>query len=107
MQHQPGLTLPQEIGSPTYMIAQCLIHTPELPTSLQRDIIRAEHNERALHQAEQGLFKNPMFKSLVGTTQAIDLINGGVKVNALPEQAWAVVNHRISTQRSVINPHHI
>lgn len=29
------------------------------------------------------------------TTQAVDLISGGVKVNALPEQATAVVNHRI------------
>ncbi|KAG2145101.1 hypothetical protein DEU56DRAFT_788792 [Suillus clintonianus] len=90
-----------ERGSPTYKIAQCLVHTPELPASLRRDIIHAEHNERALRRAEQELFKNPMFKSLVGTTQAIDLIHGGVKVNALPEQAWAVVNHRISTQSSV------
>jgi Gly-Xaa carboxypeptidase len=85
------------------MSAQCLVHAPELPPSLRRDIIHAEHNEGALRRVEQELFKNPQFKSLVGTTQAIDLINGGVKVNALPEQAWAVVNHRISTQRSVIN----
>lgn len=90
-----------ERGSSTYKIAQCLVHTPELPASLRRDIIHAEHDERALRRAEQELFKNPMFKSLVGTTQAIDLIHGGVKVNALPEQAWAVVNHRISTQSSV------
>ncbi|KAG1881229.1 hypothetical protein F4604DRAFT_1678822 [Suillus subluteus] len=88
-------------GSPTYKIAQCLVHTPDLPASLRRDIIHAEHNELALRRAEQELFKNPMFKNLVGTTQAIDLIHGGVKVNALPEQAWAVVNHRISTQSSV------
>jgi len=40
-------------------------------------------------------------KALVGTTQAIDLINGGVKVNALPESAEAVVNHRIATDSSV------
>lgn len=40
-----------------------------------------------------------MYKSLVGTTQAIDLIHGGVKSNALPERAWAVVNHRISVVR--------
>ena len=29
------------------------------------------------------------------TTQAVDLISGGVKINALPEQASAVINHRI------------
>ena len=41
------------------------------------------------------------FKALVGTTQAVDLIQGGVKTNALPESAWAVVNHRIATDSSV------
>ena len=43
-----------------------------------------------------------MLKNLVGTTQAIDLIQGGVKTNALPERAWAVVNHRIATERFII-----
>ena len=35
-------------------------------------------------------------------TQAIDMIQGGVKANALPEQVWVVINHRISTERYVI-----
>jgi Gly-Xaa carboxypeptidase len=47
------------------------------------------------------VFQDPMLKSLIGTTLAIDLINGGVKTNALPERAWAVVNHRIATERSI------
>jgi Gly-Xaa carboxypeptidase len=62
-------------------------------------MLRAEHCDGALRAAEQELFKNRAFMSLVGTTQAIDLVDGGVKVNALPEQAWAIVNHRISTER--------
>ena len=45
------------------------------------------------------MIKDKTFKSLIGTTQAIDLIHGGVKTNALPEEAWAVVNNRIATQR--------
>ncbi|KAG0709281.1 hypothetical protein DFH29DRAFT_1027230 [Suillus ampliporus] len=90
-----------ERGSPTYKSAQCLVHAPGLPASLRKDIIHAEHSERALRRTERELFKNPMLRNLIGTTQAIDLIHGGVKVNALPEQAWAVVNHRISTQSSV------
>lgn len=35
------------------------------------------------------------------TTQAVDLISGGVKVNALPEQANVVINHRIDVGSSV------
>ncbi|THU92711.1 hypothetical protein K435DRAFT_840504 [Dendrothele bispora CBS 962.96] len=41
-----------------------------------------------------------LWKSMSGTTQAIDVINGGVKSNALPEQAFAVINHRIGIDSS-------
>ena len=44
---------------------------------------------------------NPAVLSLLKTTQAVDIIRGGVKVNALPESASAVVNHRIATYSSV------
>jgi Gly-Xaa carboxypeptidase len=54
-----------------------------------------------LRKVEEFFFKDAAFKALTGTTQAIDLIGGGVKTNALPEQSWAVVNHRIATQRFV------
>ncbi|KAI6112591.1 carboxypeptidase S, partial [Pisolithus sp. B1] len=54
-----------------------------------------------LRAAEDTLFSDLAFKNLVGTTRAIDIVRGGVKVNALPEQAWAVVNHRISTESSI------
>ncbi|KAG2066244.1 carboxypeptidase S [Suillus decipiens] len=89
-------------GSPTYRSAQCMAqHAPGISSSLKEHILRAEHCDRALRAAEQELFKNRAFMSLVGTTQAIDLVDGGVKVNALPEQAWAIVNHRISTESSI------
>jgi Gly-Xaa carboxypeptidase len=56
-----------------------------------------------LRDAEKELFERiRSFESLAGTTQAIDLVSGGVKINALPEQARAVVNHRIATDRSVV-----
>ncbi|KAJ9478624.1 Carboxypeptidase S [Pseudozyma hubeiensis] len=34
------------------------------------------------------------------TTQAVDLISGGVKINALPEQVTTVINHRIDVTSS-------
>jgi Gly-Xaa carboxypeptidase len=37
---------------------------------------------------------------LMQTSQAIDIISGGVKINALPEKVFAVVNHRIAVESS-------
>jgi len=69
---------------------------------LRRAIKRSTTNNRALRDVEKGLFAlNPLIKAIVSTTQAIDLINGGMKTNALPELSWAVVNNRIGTESSV------
>ena len=89
-------------GTPMYMKSQCLAaHAPAMPSELRKALLDADQSDKALHAAEKILFQDRMFRSLVGTTQAIDLISGGVKTNALPESAWAVVNHRIATDRFV------
>lgn len=81
---------------------QCIgQHGVDVSSSLRKTIKRSAKSNHALHSLENEMFKNPVYKHLVGTTQAIDLIQGGVKTNALPEQAWAVVNHRISVIRLV------
>jgi Gly-Xaa carboxypeptidase len=78
-------------------------HSSDIPSDLRKTIKRSSKSKKALRLLEKEMFKNPTYKHLVGTTQAIDLIQGGVKTNALPEQAWAVVNHRISVIRFVLN----
>ncbi|KAI0731172.1 carboxypeptidase S [Earliella scabrosa] len=89
-------------GTPMYWKAQCLAaHAPGLPHKLRKALKKSVKSDKALKEAQKELFKTKAFHALVGTTQAIDLINGGVKTNALPEQAWAVVNHRIATDSSV------
>ncbi|KII87435.1 hypothetical protein PLICRDRAFT_43075 [Plicaturopsis crispa FD-325 SS-3] len=89
-------------GTPLYETVQCLAaHTAELPTEIKSAIKNSAWSDLALKRVEAYFFKDAAFKSLAGTTQAIDLVGGGVKTNALPEEAWAVVNHRIATQSSV------
>ncbi|RPD64399.1 carboxypeptidase S [Lentinus tigrinus ALCF2SS1-7] len=88
--------------TPMYWKSQCLAaHVPGLPHKLRKALKKGVKSDHALKEAQKELFKERAFRALVGTTQAIDLINGGVKTNALPEQAWAVVNHRIATDSSV------
>jgi Gly-Xaa carboxypeptidase len=100
--HAPHLTR----TSPLYSTWLCQAeHAPHIPWTLKEALKLSVHSDASLRLAEDLLFRRGdagLDKALLGTTQAIDLIEGGVKVNALPEQASAVVNHRISTDRCVL-----
>ncbi|KAJ7180527.1 hypothetical protein C8R46DRAFT_1210873 [Mycena filopes] len=83
-----------------YNTVQCYgAHGADVSKELKRIIRHSAHSKRALRKLEKVLFEDKTYRSLIGTTQAADIIQGGVKSNALPEQAYALVNHRISTQR--------
>ncbi|KND02640.1 uncharacterized protein SPPG_01728 [Spizellomyces punctatus DAOM BR117] len=47
------------------------------------------------------LSKDPRTRYMLATSQAVDMIHGGVKLNALPELATAEVNHRIAVHTNV------
>jgi len=88
--------------TPMYWHAQCLAaYAPELPSSIRESVKKSASSDKALRAAQDKLFEDPTFKALVGTTQAVDVISGGVKSNALPENTMAIINHRIATDSSV------
>ncbi|EJD07406.1 carboxypeptidase S [Fomitiporia mediterranea MF3/22] len=88
-------------SSPVYGMMQCMAaHAPSMDSKLRNAIIKSTKSDRALRALEKLVEDYPELCSSISTTQAIDLVQGGVKVNALPEQAWAVINHRIATQSS-------
>ncbi|KAF8308589.1 carboxypeptidase S [Cantharellus anzutake] len=95
--------------SPLYELYQCQAeHSPNFPEKLKRALRKSLHNDKALKRAEKLLFTSEggdVNRIYLHTTQAIDLIGGGVKVNALPELAWALINHRIATDSSVNATH--
>jgi Gly-Xaa carboxypeptidase len=70
-----------------------------MPKNLRKLIRKSTTSNAAMKKLTQLISKDNMFKNLIGTTQAIDMINGGIKANALPEQAAAIVNHRVSVAR--------
>ncbi|KAN0115988.1 hypothetical protein V8E52_006294 [Russula decolorans] len=61
-----------------------------LPAHLRALVKTSVHSDRALGKLEAGFITDPFY--------TIDLMQGSVKSNALPEEAWAVVNHQIATQ---------
>ncbi|KAJ3552583.1 hypothetical protein NM688_g4078 [Phlebia brevispora] len=86
-----------------YQGLQCeAAHDPDLPRHLKHLIQSSLHSKKALAKLENELLRiNPQYKALTGTTQAVDIVQGGVKINALPERAYALVNHRIAGHSSV------
>lgn len=88
--------------TPVYSTIQCLAsHAHSMDPKLRKLILSSATSDKALQQASELLAEDVGMRSLIGTTQAIDIISGGVKTNALPEQAYAIVNHRIATERFV------
>ncbi|KAJ7154548.1 hypothetical protein C8R46DRAFT_960568 [Mycena filopes] len=91
-----------EVDTPAFRMLQCVAaHAPDIPRLLKWGILLAGWSRKVLKIVEGILLKDPVLRGLVGTTQAVDVVSGGVKSNALPEQARIIVNHRIATESSV------
>ncbi|EKM81840.1 hypothetical protein AGABI1DRAFT_36060 [Agaricus bisporus var. burnettii JB137-S8] len=87
---------------PLYGSLQCLAtHATNMPHDLRKLIRASTTSDDAMSKLTSTMSKDRSMKNLIGTTQAIDLISGGIKANALPEQAAAIVNHRISVTSSL------
>ena len=75
---------------------------PDVPAHIKQLANAAIEDDSALERLTSAILDwNPAFVAQLGATQAVDVISGGVKVNALPETASAVVNHRIAEHRCV------
>lgn len=90
-------------GGVYYQQIQCLAeHAPELPARIKGLAKKSLSNDEALKELTEALSQTfSDFGPSTGTTQAIDIIHGGVKSNALPEMVFTIVNHRIADYSSV------
>ncbi|WVW85410.1 hypothetical protein I302_107448 [Kwoniella bestiolae CBS 10118] len=114
--HKPILNVESPLVN---MVACGADSAPHFPSHLRKAVHRLEDSltsksgkvdMKALKEVEEwwvegsykdGTFPKGLGSAMVGTTQAVDIINGGLKVNALPESVVAIVNHRISLASSV------
>lgn len=89
-------------ANPYYQQLQCgAAYSPEFPKKLKTLLAKRQSSTHtckakpdylAIEAAKQSLY----VKYLMQTSQAVDVISGGVKVNALPERVTVTVNHRIN-----------
>ncbi|RLV89769.1 Carboxypeptidase S [Spathaspora sp. JA1] len=82
---------------------QCLAeHDPKrkIDKLFKRTILKAGYNRRANKKLLKYITSNRFTRYLVGTSQALDIIHGGEKNNALPEVTRLLVNHRVAIESS-------
>lgn len=67
---------------------------------MKKDIQNFDKDRGANERVIEYLSKDPTTNYGIRTSQAIDIIHGGVKSNALPEYVTLLINHRISADSS-------
>lgn len=89
--------------TPVYSALLCQAeHGPEMPKRLRELLFGSVTDDTDLGLALTLLLDaddTRAIRSSLSTTQAINIVNGGLKVNALPESARAILNHRIDIPR--------
>lgn len=88
--------------NPFYKFLQCVaVNSNQLPPDYKQAIYRAGTDPIANQLVTNVLSQNAIFRGNLQTSQALDVIFGGNKVNALPEEVTLISNFRISPDSSV------
>lgn len=92
---QPILTT----ENPILNYLQCAaVHSKKMPSLTKKTILRAGFDKLANSKVLKSLQANNITRYLVETSQALDIIQGGEKANALPEDVKLLVNHRVAIE---------
>ncbi|CDR37913.1 CYFA0S01e19108g1_1 [Cyberlindnera fabianii] len=87
--------------SPYYHTLQCQAkYSDALEPEVRKGILHLDDPKIKKFVLEE-LAKDGTNKALLSTTRAIDVVYGGVKINALPEEVVLKVNHRVSYESSL------
>ena len=80
--------------NPFLGLLQCgAAHAPEFPPEWKKLLATPGAQHKLAQQVAQS---SDALKYLFTTSVAVDVINGGVKSNALPERTTATINHRVN-----------
>ncbi|KAK6200154.1 uncharacterized protein RJT21DRAFT_133008 [Scheffersomyces amazonensis] len=89
-------------ANPLLQHLQCVAeHSPTIDIDVKKSILKAHLDQGSNSKVVDYIIDDLDLKYLITTSQAIDIISGGVKSNALPEHVSVLVNHRIAVEESV------
>lgn len=88
--------------NPFYVQLQCMATKGNDMDPLLRNSIREmDYSPAAKQMVLDALDKDIMTRYLVSTSQAIDIFDAGIKINALPEKVIMKINHRVGYDSSL------
>ncbi|KAK6464234.1 hypothetical protein DFJ63DRAFT_285112 [Scheffersomyces coipomensis] len=89
-------------ANPLLQHLQCIAeHSDSIDIDIKKSILKAHLDQSSNSKVMDYITNQLHSKYLITTSQAIDIISGGVKSNALPEHVSVLVNHRIAVEESV------
>ncbi|EGW30859.1 Gly-X carboxypeptidase [Spathaspora passalidarum NRRL Y-27907] len=90
--------------NPTLGYYQCLAShdsKKKIDFKFKKTILKAGSSRRANNKLIKYITRNKLTRYLIGTSQALDIIRGGEKNNALPEVTKLLVNHRVAIESNI------
>ncbi|CEP64430.1 Gly-Xaa carboxypeptidase LALA0_S11e03928g [Lachancea lanzarotensis] len=88
--------------NPFYGFLTCAAeHNSQLPKDWKKAILDAPFDTKQRHKLISLVSAERPLRDLLRTSQAVDIVKGGIKANALPEVTSFLVNHRIDINSSV------
>ncbi|VVT56785.1 uncharacterized protein SAPINGB_P005272 [Magnusiomyces paraingens] len=88
--------------SPIYKFLQCTAaYSQEMAEDLRQAIQKCATDEKAMDTVFKVMGRLRATKYMIQTSQAIDIVAGGLKINALPEKVELMANYRIDLQSNV------
>ncbi|RCK59442.1 Carboxypeptidase S [Candida viswanathii] len=94
----PVLSNANPVLGQLYCLAE---HSPRLDKELRSSILKSQLDAGANERVVEYLTRNKQTQFLIQSSQAVDIVQGGVKSNALPEHVSVLVNTRIAVEESV------
>ncbi|TID28562.1 hypothetical protein CANINC_002435 [Pichia inconspicua] len=89
-------------SNPTFFQYVCLAENSiDLDPQLKHDILYSQIDDEANKNVRSFINRDRLTSYAIKTTQALDIIHGGVKVNALPEYVELNINARVTLEEDI------
>jgi Gly-Xaa carboxypeptidase len=85
------------LNNPFLQYLQCVaVYSDDMSDGMRSTILNANKSSIARDKLVGALHSNRMVRYIMQTSQSIDIVRGGEKINAIPEMVTLAVDHRVA-----------